>query len=210
MAIGRVVVPEILDGLPSGDPAARRSRRDLRWINGLMGNFRWAERQIQEAVPEASVVEIGAGEGVLSARLAKRFPGKKVTAVDLAPAPGGLAGVEWRQGDLFQILPGIAADVVLGVMIVHHFSDAQLAVLGHGFSRFQTICLCEPWRTVVPRVWGGLMRPLVGEVTRHDLPVSVRAGFRPGELAALLGLEKWKIKETVDWRGSIRLVACKN
>jgi hypothetical protein len=175
----------------------------------LMGNFRWAEDQIRALPPDGSVVEIGAGEGLLSRRLAGRFPGKKFTAVDLAPAPAGLGGVEWRQGDLFQVLPGISADVVLGVMIVHHFSDEQLSVLGRELGKFRAVCLCEPWRAVLPQVWGGVMWPLVGSVTRHDLPVSLRAGFRPGELARLLGLENWQIKETVDWRGSIRLVACK-
>lgn len=203
----RVVRPEILDGLAADDPEARRSRRDLRWINATMGNFRWVERQVGRLPAEASLVEIGAGEGILSTRLVGKFPGKKLAAVDLVPAPSGLNGVDWRQGDLFQILPEVSADAVLGVMIVHHFSDAQLADLGRVLADFSMICLCEPWRAVLPQVWGGLMWPLVGRVTRHDLPVSVRAGFRPGELAWLLGLEKWRVEESVDWRGSLRLVA---
>ncbi len=203
----RVVRPEILDGLSADDPAARRSRRDLRLINAAMGNFRWVERQVGRLPPGASVVEIGAGEGILSERLVGKFPGKKLTAVDLAQAPPGLTGVDWKQGDVFQILPEVSADMVVGVMIVHHFSDAQLAELGRGLARFRTLCFCEPWRAVLPQVWGGLLWPLVGRVTRHDMPVSVRAGFRPGELAWLLGLEKWRIEESVDWRGSLRLVA---
>ncbi len=203
----RVVCPEILDGLPADDPAARRSRRDLRRINAMMGNFRWVERQAGRLAPGGALVEIGAGEGILSARLAAKFPGKNITAVDLAPGPAGLAGVEWRRGDLFKILPEVRADVVFGVMIVHHFSDAQLADLGRVLLQFQTVCFCEPLRAALPQVWGGLMWAFVGSVTRHDLPVSVRAGFRPGELAWLLGLEKWRIEESVDWRGSLRLVA---
>lgn len=203
----RVVHPEILDGLAAEDPAALRSRRDLRLINATMGNFRWVERQVGRLPAGASVVEIGAGEGVLSARLAGRFPGRALTAVDLAPAPTGLQGVDWRRGDLFQILSEVSADVVLGVMILHHFSDAQLAELGRGLAKFSMVCFCEPWRATLPLVWGGLMWPFIGAVTRHDMPVSVRAGFRPGELAGLLGLEKWRIEESVDWRGSLRLVA---
>ena len=44
----RLLVPEILDGLPPEDPEARRSRRDLRRINFLMGNERWIARQVRE------------------------------------------------------------------------------------------------------------------------------------------------------------------
>lgn len=207
MAIGRVVHPEILDGLPVDDPAARRSRRDLRLINAMMGNFRWVEKHVERMPDAGGLVEIGAGEGRLSARLARRFPEKTFAALDLAPEPAGLAGVAWRQGDLFQILPDVSADVLLGVMIVHHFSDARLAELGRALGGFRAVILCEPWRACLPQVWGGLLWPFIGTVTRHDMPVSVRAGFRPGELARLLHLENWKIEEAVDWRGSIRMVA---
>lgn len=207
MAIGRVVHPEILDRLAPGDPAARRSRRDLRLINAMMGNFRWVERQI-DRLPEAeSLVEIGAGEGKLCARLAKKFPGKRLAGIDLAPKPAGLSGVTWRQGDLFQILEECPSDILLGVMIIHHFRDEQLRELGRALAASRMVILCEPWRALLPQIWGGLMWPIVGEVTRHDLPVSVRAGFRSGELPGLLQLEGWKIEESVDWRGSIRMVA---
>jgi 2-polyprenyl-3-methyl-5-hydroxy-6-metoxy-1,4-benzoquinol methylase len=207
MAIGRVVRPEILDSLPVDDPAAQRSRRDLRLINAMMGNFHWVERQIERIPAATSLVEIGAGEGMLSTRLARKFPEKHLTAIDLAPCPKNLAGVTWRQGDLFQILPELSGDVLLGVMIVHHFSDKQLAELGRALAAFRVLVFCEPWRAFLPEVWGGVMWPIVGEVTRHDMPVSVRAGFRPGELPRLLNLANWKIEEAVDWRGSMRLVA---
>jgi hypothetical protein len=207
MAIGRVVIPEILDGLPANDPAALRSRRDLRLINATMGNFRWVERQVARLPEGGALLEIGAGDGRLSARLAAKFPEKPLTAIDLTPCPQGFAGAHWRQGDLLQILPEVSADVLVGVMIVHHFSDVQLAELGRTLGGFRAVVLCEPWRAFPPLVWGGLLWPVVGAVTRHDLPVSVRAGFRPGELPGLLNLENWKIEESVDWRGSIRMVA---
>jgi hypothetical protein len=46
-------------------------------------------------------------------------------------------------------------------------------------------------------------------VTRHDMPASIRAGFRKGELAALLGLDRsaWIIEETETLRGSLRFSA---
>jgi hypothetical protein len=53
------------------------------------------------------------------------------------------------------------------------------------------------------------MRPFCGKVTRHDLHVSIDAGFVSGELSRLLGLESWHVEESVDWRGSLRLLAWK-
>ena len=49
----------------------------------------------------------------------------------------------------------------------------------------------------------------MGEVTRHDMPASIRAGFRQGELPVLLGLnsEDWTISESSHWRGALRLIA---
>jgi hypothetical protein len=46
-------------------------------------------------------------------------------------------------------------------------------------------------------------------VTRHDMPTSIRAGFCPGELPALLGLDskKWSVSESSHWRGALRLAA---
>ena len=54
-----------------------------------------------------------------------------------------------------------------------------------------------------------LTLPLAGEVTRHDMPASIRAGFVCGELPSLLGLDPahWNIEEKESGRGSLRLIA---
>lgn len=203
MAIKRVVEPEQLDHLAPDDPQACRSRRDLRRINAAMGNFRWVERTLRR-LDVASVVEIGAGDGGLAGRLAGRWT---VTAIDRAPRPPSCRGVTWREGDLFDVLPGVEADAVIGVMIVHHFSDDELAGLGRMLARFRCVCLCEPWRSGWPLRLGQFLSPAFGPVTRHDMAVSIRAGFRMGELVERLALTQRKIVESVDWRGSIRLLA---
>lgn len=219
----RRVVPELLDGLPPDDPEARRSRRDLRMINGLMGNFRWVEKGIFRALgpgvlsfdrrlaqPPLQIIEIGAGEGRLCRKLAIRFKDAKVLGIDFAPAPEDLPEeIAWRQGDLFAALSECAADVLVGTMILHHFPDEELRQLGDLLRKFSVICFCEPWRAAWPHIWGGLMWPVIGRVTRHDMSVSINAGFRPGELPALLGLNDWRVRESVDWRGSVRLLAWK-
>ena len=101
----RLVEPEILDGLPSTDPAARRSRRDLRRINFLMGNFRWLRRWILRLNADA-VTEIGAGDGAFLAALWERgqFDSGHLRGVDLAPRPASVPeGVVWTSGDVFEV-----------------------------------------------------------------------------------------------------------
>ncbi|PTX93322.1 hypothetical protein DB345_17065 [Spartobacteria bacterium LR76] len=211
MAIIRVVESELLDTLDARDPDAIRSRRDLRMINALMGNRIWFFRRFRK-FPEpfsGGVVEIGAGDGALSAALHRRYPSMPVTALDLQPRPKGLSeDFSWIQGNLFDLLPRISADVLLGGMIIHHFTDDQLSMLGSHLGSFRAIFVCEPYRSWFSMMLASLMWPLVGRVTRHDMPASIRAGFRRGELPRLLQLgPSWELRETVDWRGSIRLAA---
>ncbi len=214
MAIGmkaseRVITPEILDGLDASDPAARRSRKDLRVINAMMGNFRWVGKALRRRDLGKGIVEIGAGEGWLSKRLARQFPGIPVTGLDLAPPPRDLGEVRWKQGDLFSLLPEMPGDALAGVMILHHFQPAQLVELGRISGNFRMLCFCEPWRSSLSLALGRGMLPFVGAVTRHDMIVSIEAGFRRGELAAALALDPaiWQIRESVDWRGGLRLLA---
>jgi 2-polyprenyl-3-methyl-5-hydroxy-6-metoxy-1,4-benzoquinol methylase len=219
MAISRVIRREILDHLPAHDPLAVRARLDLRTINALMGNNRWMRKALRRAlektgrlpkVDEQKCIEVGAGDGRLSRELANCFPGLKVISVDFAPRPVGLPkAISWRQGDLFDELPGCVGEALVGVMILHHFSDESLIKLGEMLRGYRIVCFCEPSRTRCPHFLGLLLRPFLGHVARHDLPVSIDAGFVPGELPRLLGLRNWHLEESVDWRGSLRLLAWK-
>ena len=207
----RVVEPEILDRLPHGDPDARRSRRDLRMINAVMGNTSWLRRQVRKR-PLKRIVEIGAGDGGLCAQLAKDRPELELAAVDLAPRPAQLpAQIEWAQGDLFDVLPELSGDALLANLFLHHFDTGALRRLGGLIQGFRFICVSEPLRTRRGHWLGGLLHPLVNHVTRHDMHVSIRAGFRRGEMPALLGLEvgDWEVKEFSTWRGAQRMVACR-
>jgi len=203
----RTVRPEILDSLPAHDPAAQRGRRDLRMVNALMGNFSWIKAALLRRQPSPlHIIEIGAGEGRLCQTLARTFPSAKISALDLAPRPAGLAdAIEWQQGDLFQQLPSIPGNVLVGVMIAHHFSPAQLCALGRLAANFDLVCFCEPWRSPWSRALGRLLLPAVGAVTRHDMLASIDAGFVPGELSRLLE-HSGSSEEYVDFRGSLRWI----
>ena len=74
----RRLVPEILDDLPPDDPRARRSRGDLRRINLLMRQTAIAGDLIERhlappADRPARLLEIGAGDGRATLRLARRL-----------------------------------------------------------------------------------------------------------------------------------------
>lgn len=216
MAIGRVISREILDHLPTDDPSAMRSRQDLRTINALMGNVRWMRRALRRAAKHISagktlrLIELGAGDGRLCRKVSAWFPGSALTGLDLAPRPYALPkSISWRQGDLLDSLRGCHGEGLFGVMILHHLADETLTRIGEIADDYKVLCFCEPWRSRFPHFLGALMRPICGTVTRHDLSASIDAGFVRGELPGLLSLRGWKIEESVDWRGSLRLVAWK-
>jgi 2-polyprenyl-3-methyl-5-hydroxy-6-metoxy-1,4-benzoquinol methylase len=211
----RIVVPEILDHLAADDAEALRSRRDLRRINFLMGNDRWVLAAVRgfSEVAEKGIVEIGAGDGMLSGKLARRFPKAPVTAYDLAPSPVDLdPQVNWHQGDLFEVPAPGQGGVLIANLFLHHFEGEALAALGRWLDNFEVLVFNEPDRSRLPHLLGALMHPWVNRVTRYDMHVSIRAGFAAGEMARFLGLDerRWRIRETSTWRGARRVVACRH
>ncbi len=203
----RKLTPELLDHLPHDDPGAMRSRADLRRINFFMGNERWIASKIPENSPH--ITEIGAGEGHLLSRLAEKHPQAEITACDLAPRPAHLPlSVKWIQGDLFTQNPPTHGGTLIANLFLHHFTDTQLHELGEWMRGFQTIIISEPLRARLPVLLGKMASPFVHPITRHDMRVSIEAGFAPGELAETLGLKErgFVSREITDWRGAIRLV----
>lgn len=196
----RVVQPELLDSLPPEDPGAIRSRRDLRLINFLMGNERWITKQVREG----KVIELGAGDGDLTRKLAKSG---LVTGLDFQEKPADLKA-DWRAGDLFETLPLVEGETVVANLILHHFEEPALARLGHEIKKRRLFIAVEPWRSALSLTEGKLLWPFINEVTQHDMMVSIRAGFQKGELPALLNLgDEWEWREEVSLLGGIRVLA---
>lgn len=196
----RAVRPEILDTLPRDDPEARRSRRDLVLINRLMGNERWILRQRTSG----GIVELGAGSGSLTRELARE---NSVTGLDFQERPSGLE-LPWVAGDLFETLPEVAGETVVANLILHHFGEADLARLGRMLRTRHRLIAVEPWRSRISCWEGRVLWPMIGRVTRHDMMVSIRAGFRKGELPALLQLgDDWEWREEVSLLGGLRVLA---
>ena len=204
----RKLTPELLDHLPHDDPGAMRSRRDLRRINRFMGNETW----ITSVIPKRAnhITEIGAGDGHLISKLSQQRPEVEITAYDLAPRPAHLPhSVKWIEGDLFSQEPPSHGGTLIANLFLHHFTDTQLETLGEWIRNFQTIIINEPLRSRLPMLLGKIAAPFVHPITRHDMHVSIEAGFAPGELAKTLKLEEegFKFREMTDWRGAIRVLA---
>lgn len=196
----RRVEPELLDELPKEDPRAQRSRKDLRLINFLMGNERWILRH----VGKERIIELGAGSGDLTRKLQKRG---QVTGLDLQKAPDDLRD-HWHAGDLLETLPEIHGEVVVANLILHHFQDEELARLGTLLKKRKRLIIVEPWRSRLTLAEAYSLYPLINDVTRHDMIISIRAGFRKGELSQLFNLgPEWQWREEVSCLGAIRLLA---
>lgn len=210
----RAVIPELLDHLPVDDPHAMRSRRDLRRINFLMGNERWIFRALAR-FPQATrcgIVELGAGDGRLCSALARRFPGSSVAAYDLVPAPADLSPqVKWMRGDFFAQQPPAPGGVRIANLVLHHFEGDALKSLGRWMENADLLVFNEPDRSKLPHWLGRLMHPCINHVTRHDMHVSITAGFSVGEIQEYLALDPscWQFEESSTWRGSRRLICWK-
>ena len=172
-----------------------------------MGNERWIEGQLERLEGVEAVAEIGAGRGNWSIGWLAR--GWSVTGFDLQPKPESLhEAAEWREGDFFESLDTDRSPVVVGSLIVHHFKEPELKALGELLRGRKALLFAEPLRCRLALAEGYTLFPFVNDVTRHDMMVSIRAGFVPGELPEKLGLvEGWRWREERTLLGGLRSVA---
>jgi hypothetical protein len=202
----RTVNPELLDALPPTDPRAVRSRKDLERVNAWMGHCGVIARALRSACPVRTarrVIELGAGDGRFLLRVARRLSSgwNNTSAVLLdrlkviSPETcHGFAALGWRtevvQAEALVWLAQPAApacDVMLANLFLHHFHEAQLAELLRGAARQARVFIAaEPRRSPRSLLFSRLLW-LIGcnRVTRHDAPVSVKAGFTGSELSRL-------------------------
>ncbi len=208
----RTLQPELLDTLSPQHPDAMHSRRDLRLINRVMGNYRWFDRVLPPLLrPGESVLELGAGAGELTELLASRDI--RIDALDRCPPPDAWpAPRTWHRHDL-QSFPHYADyDGVIGNLIFHHLSDDELIAVGQKISRHtRVIFACEPSRRRRSQFYFRFIATLLGvnHVTLHDAHVSIAAGFSGDELPRLLGLAApaWQVRIRQTPFGAYRMIA---
>jgi hypothetical protein len=217
LSLPRRVEREMLDNLAAEDPRSQRSRQDLQRIQRAMATLPIVQHALDRGtsgfVPR-TLLELGAGDGSLMLRLARRraarWPGVSVVLLDrlnvVAPQTlDGMREVGWTPRvmvtDVFEWLAEFDDarwDVIVANLFVHHFSSSELEkLLGGIAARTNLFLCCEPRRSVLALTGSHLIGLLgAGAVTRHDAVSSVHAGFRAQELSGLWpDRQNWAIQE---------------
>lgn len=202
----------MLDVLPAGDPRISRCRRDLRLINWLIGNHRWILRNLRKHVDLTSlgIVELGAGDGDLLSRIRQRHHSAPLIGFDRVAKPSALPdSIHWRPGDLFHHDGNWPGAVLIANLFLHHLTFEQIAQIGQRLAGVQLVLVGEGHRTPEVLRRSCVLNPFLGEVTRHDMEISLAAGFVKGELPEALGLSPadWHIAESSTLLGAHRLIA---
>lgn len=183
----RIVKPEILDSLEASDAAAIRSRKDLRLINWFMRGESWILEKLGEFENPKKIVEIGAGEGILAAKIKAKFPSSEVIAIDLQSKPETAdSSITWLTDDVLNSNCYDSDTIVVANLFIHHLTDDQLWDLGEKIADCRGLIVSEPHRYWFSKLIGYPLFPVVNYVTRHDMIVSIEAGFRFGEIPGLL------------------------
>lgn len=155
----RIVTPEILDGLPSRDPSAIRSRRDLRRVNRAMRTRSIIARALRlshllrRRSSKIRILEIGAGDGQLMLGVARELNSNLhdvdmtlLDRIDLVETStiAHYACLGWnvtsevgdvmdwasaRPAVLRELSAGNHWDLIIANLFLHHFEDAQLGAL---------------------------------------------------------------------------------
>jgi hypothetical protein len=214
MLMSRRLETELLDVLPAHDPAAVRSRRDLRLLNLVMLHPHIMARRIRRYAVERprKIVELGAGDGSMMLRIARRFsqrwPNVTTTLVDrqdiVRPATReALSTLHWRSEpvtqDVFDYLDGAEpADIIIANLFLHHFTPSQLTEIFRRSAELAPLFVAlEPRRSTLSLVGSRTIWFLgCNHVSRHDAVASVYAGFRGHELSTLWqGEHGWRLHE---------------
>jgi len=187
----RATEPEQLD-LGVDEPEARRSLRDLRFVNRWLGGRRALRRAVLPLLEgrEPSLLDVGCGSGDLPALLhgerGLRVVGLDIKPLHLQQAPRSLRPVAADVRHL-PFRPR-SFDVVTASLFLHHFDgDDVAAVLASlaGVAR-RALVINDLHRARVPYYFGRLFFPLLfrARVSVADGLLSIRRGFKPAELAA--------------------------
>ena len=225
--LSRVVEPEYLDTLPTTDPGATQSRRDLQRLNRCMGSARILTAALKNFRPR-SIVELGAGDGTLLLELAQRvspaWSEAELLLLDrhaLMKPPAMQRFSEFRcravaeRADVREWLskaPGESCDLMIANLFLHHFREDELKTLLGLAARVTTVFVAlEPRRNRLSLAFCQLLWAIgCNSVTRHDAAVSVRAGFRGQELSRCWPSGEWRLQERAAGWFSHLLVAVRS
>lgn len=182
-------------------------------INFLMGTERWFSRTLRRiSTPRDSFLELGAGAGELGRALASSIEPVRYAGLDRWPRPPDWPDHwRWLRTDLLDFQDYGGSTVVIGSLILHQFTAAELTGIGRMMqAHARAIVFSEPARRKL-HVWQLRMLALfgLGPAALHEGPATIEAGFLGEELPLSLGLDRreWKWTVTTGFRGYYRMVA---
>ena len=213
----RTVGSEWLDELPAEDVRAVRSRKDLRRINFLMWHVHFMERLWRKATVTnelCRIVELGAGDGSFSLKVARRLA-PHVNHMHLVlidrqnlvktQTRDEFAKFGWKlecvTADVLDWLLNARIEPGTGMManlFLHHFGEEDLRTMFRCISaQSNFFAACEPRRAPLALRASRLLGVIgCNSVSRHDAPISVRAGFKDRELSILWPQQdNWQLDE---------------
>jgi len=211
----RVILPELLDDAPEGDAVA--SLGDLVRINRYLGGhrtLRWMLRQVVRPGERFSVLDVGAASGDMGAKIGQWYPQAQVTAFDYRANHLTAARCSKVVGNAF-CLPFAARsfDFVFCSLFLHHFQNQSIVELlkEFGLMARRAVLVIDLERGLLAYHFIPATRWLFqwDPITVHDAPISVGAGFKSRELAALAahaGLRNATLRVHRPW-GRLSLIA---
>jgi SAM-dependent methyltransferase len=181
---------ELLDA-GVAETEALRSLQDLRFVNRWLGNAGSVLSAVRPHLPpEGHLLDVGSASGDLPSFLLARLPGPLfVTGLDIKPLHFRFAPRSLRRvvADVRALpFPDLSFDVVTASLFLHHFDAAELPGVLAGLFRLarRALVINDLERSLVPYLFGRVFFPLLfrSRVSVEDGLVSIRRGFRPGEL----------------------------
>ena len=202
----------------AADPRAVRSRKDLQRVNAWMGHCRDHGPGAALDLPRTNgpahrragrrgwqlPVARGAAAGAGLAGHERGAAGPPEHCRPRKPAGASrpwAGGTEMLEAEALAWLERPAApacDAMLANLFLHHFSEGQLAGLLRAAARQTRVFIAVEPRRSRRSLFFSRWLWLIGcnDVTRHDAPVSVRAGFAGRELSRLWPADQgWTLQE---------------
>jgi len=210
----RILEPEVLDTGPAG--AGIAVMRDLVRMNRWFGGRRVLPallREFTSPVESFTLLDAGAGSGDVGDSVLKHFPHAWVVSLDLRPDYLRLARPPRVAADVFRPpFRDCSFDYVACSLFLHHFPDDSVQDILKRLYRLarRALIAVDLDRRRLPHLFIPATRPLFrwDRASVHDSQVSVQAGFRASEIAALArgaGISRFVVRKHRPW---FRLSLC--
>ena len=180
--------------------------REIAFINRYVGDGRALKKSLLYEIEhsdlrEFSVLDVGCGSGELLRMIAEFAASSKrnasLTGIDLNPissattrfASSNFPEIAAVQGDAFQLpFADGAFDYAISSLFFHHLTDEQIPIVMKEMSRVarRGVYVIDLHRDPVAYVGSKLFCAVfrISKLVRHDGSLSIRKGFKKGDLSA--------------------------